>query len=67
MSFTDIDSIKQKIVDGHRRGVCNKNGETDFSTDNLGRRTPRPRPSKGLNSSTARTYVYREGKMVLKG
>lgn len=66
MASSAVEQIKSKIIDGHRRGVCNKNGQSFFTTDNSGRRGPKPVPSKGLNSSAARTYVFRDGKMVLK-
>lgn len=67
MATSAIVKLKEKIVDGRRRGVCNKNGQSYFTTDNSGRRGPKPTPSKGLDSSAAKTYIYRDGRMVLKG
>jgi hypothetical protein len=59
--------IKAKIVDGHRRGVCNRAGETVFKTDCCGKRRAVAKPTLGFHSTSAvKTYVLRNGKMVLK-
>ena len=57
--FKSEDKIKALIVNGHRRGVCDRNGA---SIKINGVFVAKPR----LFSSVAKTYVYREGKKVLK-
>jgi len=52
--------IKQSIVDGYRRGVNDKNGNNVL--DSHGMPVPPPR----ILNSSAKTYVYRNGKMVEK-
>lgn len=58
--FKNEDNIKALIVSGHRRGVCDINGG---SVKKGGVFIAKPRFTP---SSVAKTYVYREGKMVLK-
>jgi len=52
--------IKQAIVDGHRRGVCNKDGESIAGGPGIN--IPKPTP----NNPFAKTYVLRNGKLVEK-
>jgi len=53
------DKIKALIVDGHRRGICDSNGA---SIKVKGRFIAKPKHF----SSLVETYIYREGKLVLK-
>ena len=53
------ETIKRMIVAGHRRGICDSNGA---SIKRGGVFIAKPRHS----SSVDKTYVYRNGKMVLK-
>ena len=57
--FKNEDGIKALIVAGHERGVCDSNGA---SVKKDGVFVAKPMAM----SSVARTYVYRNGKMVLK-
>ncbi len=52
--------IKDMIVSAHKRGTCDGNGNSIKTSD--GRFITKPRPL----SSAAKTYVLRDGKMVLK-
>lgn len=52
--------IKQAIVDGHRRGVCNKDGESIAGGCGINI----PKPTGRIPGST--TYVVRNGKCVEK-
>jgi hypothetical protein len=52
--------IKQAIVRGHRNGICDKDGNSLLGHGDV----LIPKPSN-LGPS-ARTYVYRNGKMVEK-
>lgn len=58
--FKNEDGIKALIVDGHRRGVCDSNGA---SIKRNGVFVAKPRFG---SSSVAKTYVCRNGEMVLK-
>ncbi len=51
--------IKDMIVSAHKRGTCDGSGN---SIKRDGRFIAKPRPL----SSAAKTYVLRDGKMVLK-
>ena len=57
--FKNEEKVKDMIVRGHNRGVCDRNGA---SVKVGGVLTAKPR----ILSSVAKTYVYREGKVVLK-
>lgn len=57
--FKNENKIKDMIVKAHRGGVCDRNGE---SIKKDGRFIAKPR----LFSSMAKTFVCRNGKMVLK-
>lgn len=63
--FKNEDGIKSKIVEAHRRGVCDRNGKSIKVTDAIGgqRVIAKPRFSP---SSVVKTYVCRDGKVVLK-
>jgi hypothetical protein len=54
------EKIKQAIVSGHQRGVCDSEGNSVLDAHgnmvSPGRRLP----------ATAKTYVYRDGKMIEK-
>lgn len=50
--------IQDMIVSAHRRGACDINGESVKSVD--GRMIAKPRIGSG------KTYIYRNGEMVLK-
>ena len=53
------EAIKRKIVSGHQRGVCDRDGNSVL--DSQGNMVA---PPKKIGCS--RTYVYRNGKMVEK-
>jgi hypothetical protein len=63
--FKNEESIKDKIVECHRRGTCDSYGRSVRVTDSSGYRIPIARPRFG-SGSVVKTYVYREGRMVLK-
>jgi len=54
--------IKQAIVSGHRRGVCDSSGNSVLNEYGMPAAKPRPR------SSAAKTYVFdkKKGKLVEK-
>ena len=52
------EKIKQAIVSGHRRGICDKDGNSTVNPD--GAIIPVYPKRRG------KTYVYRDGKMVEK-
>ena len=54
------DVIKDMITRGHHFGTCDSSGNSIKTSD--GRFITKPRPL----SSAAKTYVLRDGKMVLK-
>jgi len=58
--YKNEEKVKDMIVDGHSRGVCDRNGDSVKRAD--GTFTAKP----SIFSSVARTYVFRKGKMVLK-
>ena len=60
MVFKNTEEIKRKIVEAHRLGLCDSDGNSD--EDENGRAIA---PQKRFNSQV-RTYVYRNGQMVLK-
>lgn len=63
--FKNEDVIKAKIVDGCKRGVCDRNGVSIKTTNMIGQKVfvakPRFHPS-----SVVKVYVLRNGKMVEK-
>lgn len=65
MSFKNEDDIKAKIVRCHRQGVCDSSGNSIKVTNSAGRKVYIAKPRFG-SSSVVETYVYRNGKMVLK-
>jgi len=62
--FKNEDDIKAKIFEAHRRGVCDSNGKSIRRMNTGGKRVFVTRPRHV--SSVTKTYVYRNGKMVLK-
>lgn len=58
--FKNEEKVKAMIVDGHRRGVCDRNGDSVRGTS--GAFVAKPMSF----SSAAKIYVYKNGKMVLK-
>ena len=67
MGFKNEEPLKQKIVDGHRRGVCDSDGNTTFKNDAHGNRIATAKPTFGAYPCSARkTFVLRNGEMVLK-
>ena len=58
--FKNEEDIKAKIVESHRRGVCDSNGRSVRAVD--GRLIAKPTSF----SSAAKTFVYRKGKLVSK-
>ena len=64
--FKNEDCIKAKIVDGYRRGVCDSYGRSIKRMNAAGQRVTVAKP-RFHPCSAVKTYVYKEGKMVLKG
>lgn len=58
----DIERIKQKIVDGHRRGVCDREGNSVLNEH--GQMVAQPK--KRISRSAVKVFVYRNGKLVEK-
>ena len=56
------EKIKQAIVDGHQRGVCDSSGNSVLNE--YGHPVAKPKP----RSSASKTYVYdkKKGKLVEK-
>ena len=63
--FRNEDVIKEKIVECHRRGVCDSDGKSIKVINCAGRRVFIAKPRFGL-SSVVKTYIYKDGRMVLK-
>lgn len=63
--FKNEDVIKDKIVNGYRRGVCDSSGRSVKVTNSAGHRVFIAKP-RFSSSSVVKTYVHRNGKMVLK-
>lgn len=59
--FKNEEDIKQKIFEGHRRGVCDRNGASVKTKNGVFVAKPR----FGF-SSMVKTYVCRNGRLVLK-
>ena len=66
MSFKNEDDIKDKIVECHKRGVCDSSGRSVKVTNAAGQRVFIAKPRFRLGSSVVKTYVHRKGKLVLK-
>lgn len=64
MIFKNEENIKDMIVECHKRGVCDSDGNSVSTIDIAGKKVSIAKP-KSL-SSVAKTYVYRKGRMVLK-
>ncbi len=65
MSFKNEEDIKAKIVECHNRGVCDSSGRSIKVTNSAGKKVFIAKP-KLSSSSVVKTYVHRNGKMVLK-
>lgn len=63
--FKNEENIKAKIVECHRRGVCDSRGRSIKVTNCAGQKVYVARPRLG-SSSVVKTYVYKNGIMVLK-
>lgn len=63
--FKNEEAIKDKIAECHKRGVCDRNGESMRIIDSDGNKRYIAKPRFG-GSSIVKTYVYRNGRMVLK-
>ena len=63
--FKNEEAIEKKIVECHSRGVCDRNGESISVIDSSGKKVAIAKPRLG-SSSEVKTYVYRNGRMVLK-
>jgi hypothetical protein len=59
VNFKNEEAIKQMIVDGHKRGVCDSEGDSLCIN---GRAIAKPRPL----GSAAKTYVVRNARVVFK-
>ncbi len=64
MGYKNEDKIKDMIVDGHNRGVCDRNGASVTTMNFLDQRVVTAKP-RSL-PSTAKTYIFKDGEMVLK-
>lgn len=62
--YKNEDGIKALIVAGHERGVCDSDGNSMKVTNAAGQKVYVAKPKR--HSSVTKTYVYREGRMVLK-
>lgn len=58
--YKNEDKIKDMIVDAHRNGTCDRDGKTIKTASGRPIAKPRSLPS------TAKTYVFQDGEMVLK-
>ena len=65
MSFKNEEDIKAKIVECHKRGVCDSSGRSIKVTNSDGKKVFIAKP-RFSSSSVVKTYVHRNGKMVLK-
>ncbi len=65
MSFKNEENIKDKIVECHKRGVCDSSGRSVKVMNAAGQRVFIAKP-RFSSSAVTKTYVYREGRMVLK-
>jgi hypothetical protein len=63
--FKNEENIKDKIFEGHRRGVCDSSGRSIKVTNSAGKKVFIAKPRFGT-SSVVKRYVYRKGRMVLK-
>ncbi len=57
--FKNEDKIKDKIVNGYKRGVCDSNGRSIKVTNSAGQRVVTKKPRFNLSSSVVKRYVYR--------
>ena len=62
--FKNECAVKDMISKGHKRGVCDGSGRSVKVVDGVGCKVTIARPI--TTPSSAKTYVYRDGKMVLK-
>jgi len=62
--FKNEENIKDKIVECHRRGVCDSYGRSVKITNCAGQGVFIARPRR--LSSVVQTYIYKDGGMVLK-
>lgn len=60
MTFKNEEVIKDMIVAAHRRGSCDSNGASIKTED--GRFIAKPK----VTSSVSKTYIHKDGKMVLR-
>lgn len=65
MSFKNEEDIKDKIVECHKRGICDSSGRSVKVTNAAGKKVFIAKPRFSL-SSVVKTYVYKNGRMVLK-
>ena len=65
MSFKNEEDIKAKIVECHKRGVCDSSGRSIKVMNSAGKKVYVAKP-RFNSSSVVKTYVHRNGKMVLK-
>ncbi len=65
MKDRGLQEVQEAIVRGHRAGVCNSNGETDF-VNTINGRYPRATSILRTSGCVGTTYVVRDGKCVEK-
>ena len=59
MSFKNEEDIQAKIVECHKRGVCDSNGRSIKVTNSAGEKVFIAKPRFNLSSSVVKRYVYK--------
>ena len=59
MSFKNEEDIKAKIVECHKRGVCDSSGRSIKVTNSAGKKVFIAKPRFNLSSSVVKRYVYK--------
>ncbi len=62
--FKNEDVIKEKIVECHRRGVCDSSGRSVKVTNAAGEKVFIAKPRFSSGSSVVKRAVYENGKLV---
>lgn len=64
MGFKNEEAIKAKIVECHKQGICDSDGNSIKVTNAAGRQVFIAKPR--LGRSGVKVYVYKDGKRILK-